>query len=34
MSYGENYARFAFCKDTDTLRKAGERLQSLKKYLQ
>jgi kynurenine aminotransferase len=31
---GESYARFAFCKDLDTLRKAAERLQGLKKYLQ
>ncbi|KAH9850709.1 PLP-dependent transferase [Lenzites betulinus] len=30
---GENYARFAFCKDVVTLRAAVERLQSLKKYL-
>jgi len=30
---GERFARFAFCKDTDTLRKAGERLQGLKKFL-
>jgi len=32
-SIGENYARFAFCKDVDTLTQAGERLQALKKYL-
>ncbi|KAJ7507671.1 pyridoxal phosphate-dependent transferase [Mycena galericulata] len=31
---GEAYARFAFCKDTDTLRKAAERLQGLKKFIQ
>ncbi|KII94679.1 hypothetical protein PLICRDRAFT_96798 [Plicaturopsis crispa FD-325 SS-3] len=30
---GEAYGRFAFCKDIDTLEKAGERLQALKKYL-
>lgn len=30
---GENYARFAFCKDVDTLRQAGERLQRLARYL-
>lgn len=30
---GERFARFAFCKDVETLRKAGERLQGLKKYL-
>jgi kynurenine aminotransferase len=30
---GENYARFAFCKDKETLKMAGERLQGLKKYL-
>ncbi|KAL4081774.1 pyridoxal phosphate-dependent transferase [Scleroderma yunnanense] len=30
---GENYARFAFCKDVDTLRQAGERLQKLVNYL-
>jgi kynurenine aminotransferase len=33
-SMGESYARFAFCKDVDMLRKAGERLQGLKKYLE
>jgi len=32
-SIGEAYARFAFCKDADTLRKASERLQRLKDYL-
>ena len=31
---GERYARFAFCKDTDTLRRAGERLQALTKWLE
>ncbi|KZV69864.1 PLP-dependent transferase [Peniophora sp. CONT] len=30
---GEVYARFAFCKDVDTLTAAGERLQGLKKFL-
>lgn len=30
---GESFGRFAFCKDLDTLRQAGERLQALKKYL-
>jgi kynurenine aminotransferase len=30
---GEAYIRFAFCKDEDTLRLAGERLNSLTKYL-
>ncbi|KAH9482394.1 putative aminotransferase C6B12.04c [Psilocybe cubensis] len=30
---GEAYARFAFCKDVDTLRRAAERFQTLKKYL-
>ncbi|KAF8528770.1 pyridoxal phosphate-dependent transferase [Hysterangium stoloniferum] len=29
---GERFARFAFCKDLDTLHKAGERLQKLKQY--
>ncbi|KAJ7129809.1 pyridoxal phosphate-dependent transferase [Mycena epipterygia] len=33
-SIGEAYARFAFCKDTDTLQKAAERLQKLKNYIQ
>lgn len=32
-SIGENYARFAFCKDVDTLKQAVERLQGLKKFL-
>jgi len=30
---GENFVRFAFCKDLDTLRAAGERLQGLTRYL-
>ncbi|KAF9247179.1 PLP-dependent transferase [Melanogaster broomeanus] len=30
---GESYARFSFCKDLDTLRQAGERLQALTKYI-
>ncbi|KAG8747495.1 hypothetical protein FRC10_000631 [Ceratobasidium sp. 414] len=30
---GEAYVRFAFCKDEDTLRLAGERLNGLTKYL-
>jgi len=30
---GERFARFSFCKDLDTLRKGGEKLQNLKKYL-
>ncbi|KAG5637452.1 hypothetical protein H0H81_004469 [Sphagnurus paluster] len=30
---GEAYARFAFCKDLATLRKAAERFQKLKKYI-
>ena len=33
MAVGESYIRFAFCKDLGTLEAAGERLQSLKKYL-
>ena len=33
MSFGENYIRFSFCKDLDTLGAAVERLQKLKKYL-
>ena len=32
-SIGESYARFAFCKDVDTLRAAVERLKNLTKYL-
>ncbi|KAJ7228781.1 pyridoxal phosphate-dependent transferase [Mycena pura] len=31
---GEAYARFGFCKDVDTLKKAAERLQKLKNYIQ
>jgi len=34
VSIGENYTRFAFCKDLDTLKVAGERLLKLKKYLE
>jgi len=30
---GERWARFAFCKDIDLLKRAGERLQGLKKFL-
>ncbi|KAG5219914.1 pyridoxal phosphate-dependent transferase [Salix suchowensis] len=30
---GEAYARFAFCKDVDTLGKAAERLKNLKNYM-
>jgi len=30
---GERFARFAFCKDLETLRKAGERLQGLKRFI-
>ncbi|KAI5119902.1 hypothetical protein M0805_003706 [Coniferiporia weirii] len=30
---GESFARFAFCKDNDILKEAGERLQGLAKYL-
>jgi len=30
---GENYARFAFCKDKETLKLAGEKLQGLKKFM-
>ncbi|KAI0796560.1 PLP-dependent transferase [Abortiporus biennis] len=33
VNIGENYARFAFCKDTDTLKQAAERLQGLSKYI-
>ncbi|EIW82416.1 PLP-dependent transferase [Coniophora puteana RWD-64-598 SS2] len=32
-SIGESFARFAFCKDIDTLRHASERLQGLSKYI-
>ncbi|KAK0206621.1 1-aminocyclopropane-1-carboxylate synthase 1 [Desarmillaria ectypa] len=31
---GEAFLRFAFCKDVDTLHRAVERLQGIKKYLQ
>ncbi|KAJ7667902.1 1-aminocyclopropane-1-carboxylate synthase 1 [Mycena polygramma] len=31
---GEAYARFSFCKDTDTLKRAAERLQKLKQYIE
>ncbi|KAF8351323.1 1-aminocyclopropane-1-carboxylate synthase 1 [Amanita rubescens] len=31
---GEAYARFSFCKDLDTLRRAAERLQGLKQYIE
>ncbi|KAH9061032.1 PLP-dependent transferase [Lactarius vividus] len=34
MSLGENYIRFSFCKDLDTLKAAAARLQNLKKYLE
>ncbi|KAF8981514.1 1-aminocyclopropane-1-carboxylate synthase 1 [Cyathus striatus] len=30
---GEAYARFAFCKDVDTLKRAAERLQDLRHYI-
>ncbi|KAH7887858.1 PLP-dependent transferase [Phlebopus sp. FC_14] len=30
---GESYARFSFCKDVETLKQAGERLQSIRKYI-
>lgn len=30
---GEAYARFAFCKDVDTLKSAVKRLQRLKEYM-
>lgn len=33
-SIGENYGRFAFCKDVETLKRAGERLQGLKKFIE
>ncbi len=33
VGIGESYARFAFCKDLDTLRRAGERLQRLREYI-
>jgi kynurenine aminotransferase len=31
---GEAYARFSFCKDLDTLRRAAERLRGLKEYIE
>lgn len=33
VSIGQNFIRIAFCKDTDTLKQAGERLQKLKPYI-
>lgn len=30
---GADYLRLAFCKDLETLKEAGQRLQSLKPYL-
>jgi hypothetical protein len=30
---GDAFVRFAFCKDVDTLKQAGERLQKLKQYI-
>jgi len=33
QSIGEQFSRFAFCKDTNTLRAAGERLLTLKPYI-
>ena len=33
VGIGERFARFAFCKDVDTLKQAAERLQSLSKYI-
>ncbi|KAI0306974.1 PLP-dependent transferase [Multifurca ochricompacta] len=33
MAIGENYIRFSFCKDLDTLKAGVERLQNLKPYL-
>ncbi|KAI0632631.1 PLP-dependent transferase [Trametes polyzona] len=33
VSIGENYARFAFCKDLLTLRRAADRLQRLRAFL-
>ncbi|KNZ45092.1 aminotransferase [Puccinia sorghi] len=32
-SIGENFIRIAFCKDLDTLKEAGQRLQKLKPYI-
>ncbi|KAI0669107.1 PLP-dependent transferase [Trametes maxima] len=33
VGIGENYARFSFCKDVDTLRTAADRLQKLRWFL-
>ncbi|PSS29865.1 hypothetical protein PHLCEN_2v2658, partial [Hermanssonia centrifuga] len=33
VDIGENFARFAFCKDTETLKRAAERLQALSRFL-
>ena len=33
VSIGERYARFAFCKDLDTLQHAARRLEKLGNYL-
>ncbi|TCD67666.1 hypothetical protein EIP91_012032 [Steccherinum ochraceum] len=33
VNIGERYARFAFCKDVDTLKQAAERLKGLKKAI-
>ncbi|KAH9846010.1 PLP-dependent transferase [Lenzites betulinus] len=33
VSIGENYARFAFCKDIDTIRRAAERIPRLREFL-
>lgn len=33
VNIGESFARFAFCKDLDTLSKAAERLQGLSKFM-
>ncbi|OAV86915.1 hypothetical protein PTTG_09745 [Puccinia triticina 1-1 BBBD Race 1] len=33
VSIGENFIRIAFCKDLDTLKEAGQRLQKLKPYI-
>lgn len=30
---GEKYARFAFCKDAETLKRAAKRLEALVKYM-
>jgi kynurenine aminotransferase len=30
---GERFLRFAFCKDLDTLKEAGERLRGISKFL-